>query len=243
MVLVVDDEHFPELGRQLVVLAHEVDQVADGQVLGHRDQLALHQAAGGFLRIGQRAFDRRAVFRLHLGEDRLLVRVVEVLDQLDRVVGIELLGDFGHRFGRQGLDHVLADVVVEFGDDLAGHQVGDGRSQRAALVGFEQFEQVGDVGRVERLDQFVGARVIRRPPARRARYGRMRASAGSPRRAVRLLGRGGGIGLQLVEIGFGHGRFPMRQDRKSKRRVTSALSRPISARNRKQENDTMADEP
>ena len=48
-----------------------------------------------------------------------------------------------------------AGQIVQLGDDLAGHQVADRDGQLGALVIVEQFEQVGDVGRVERLDQFV----------------------------------------------------------------------------------------
>jgi hypothetical protein len=76
----IDDEHFPELGREIAVLAQIVDQVADGHVLGHRDKIALHQPTGGLLRISERALDRSAVRRIEFGEDRLLVIVIEVLD-------------------------------------------------------------------------------------------------------------------------------------------------------------------
>jgi hypothetical protein len=71
--------------------------------------------------------------------------------------------------GGQGLDHVFADVIVQFGDHFAGHQVGDrgGKSRRSSEV--EQFEQVGDVGRVERLDQIIGPRLVARCQASRAR--------------------------------------------------------------------------
>jgi hypothetical protein len=51
-------------------------------------------------------------------------------------------------------------VVVELGDDLAGHQVGDRRGELRPLLALEQLEQIGDVRRVERLDQFVGARLV-----------------------------------------------------------------------------------
>ena len=156
----IDDEDFPELGGQVVALAQVIDQVADGEVLGHRHQLALHQPPGALLGVGERAFDRRAVARLHLGEDGALVLGLEVLDQLDRVVGVELLGDVRDVAGRERLDHVLADVVVELGDDLVGHQVGDGGREPRPLLAVEQLEQVGDVGGVERLDQLVGAAFV-----------------------------------------------------------------------------------
>ena len=158
----IDDEHFPEFGGKVGVVAQVVDQIADRHMLGHRDEIAAHQPPGGFFRIGQRRFDRRAVFRLHFGEDGLLVFLVEILDHRDGVVGIEQFGDIGDGFGGQILDEQLADVIVELGDDLDAHQVADRAGQRAALVAVDQLEQVGDVGGVERLDQGVDRVVLAR---------------------------------------------------------------------------------
>ena len=163
----IDDEHFPKLGSQVAVFAQIVDQAADGHVFGHRDQIALHQPSGGFVGIGQRAFDRGAVFRVELGEHRAAVFGVEILDQRDRVVGLHLLGEIGHRIGRQRFDQQFADVIVEFGEHLAAHQVEDRGGEARALVGLDQLEQIGDVGRVERLDQ----RVDRLPVVRVERFG------------------------------------------------------------------------
>jgi hypothetical protein len=134
-------------------------------VLGHGHEIAAHQAAGGFLGIGERGLDRDPVLHLDFGQDRALVGLVEILDQLDRIVGLELVDDLRHRFGRQRFHHVFADVVVEFGDHFRGHQVGDRRGQLVALFALEQFEQVGDIGGVERFDQLVhrlGVAVLQR---------------------------------------------------------------------------------
>ena len=46
-------------------------------------------------------------------------------------------------------------MIVEFGEDLAAHQIADRSGQRRAIGGVDQFEQIGDVGRVQWLDQFV----------------------------------------------------------------------------------------
>ena len=93
MVVGADDEHFPEIGRQVRGRAQIVDDLADVPMLGHSAQVALHQATGGFFGIAQRLFDRRAVVGLHRPKHRLLLVAVEILDQRDRVVGLELPGD------------------------------------------------------------------------------------------------------------------------------------------------------
>ena len=92
----IDDEHFPELVGQIAAFAQEIDQMADGHMFGHRDEIAAHQAASGFFRVRQRGFDRGAVFGLHFGEDGLLVFLVQILQHRHRVIGVELFGDIGH---------------------------------------------------------------------------------------------------------------------------------------------------
>ena len=139
------------------MFAQEIDEIAHRHRLGHRDEIAAHQTAGGFLGVGQRRFDGGAVFRLHLGEDGLLVLLVEILEHRDGVVGVELFGDFGDDIGGQRLDQRLAHPVVELGDHLDAHQVADGAGEAQAFALVEQLEKVGDVGGVERLDKVVDA--------------------------------------------------------------------------------------
>ena len=69
MVLVIDNENLPEIGGEILVAAQIVEHVADGPMGGHRDQVALHQAACGLLRKGQSFFDRGAIVGLHRAKD------------------------------------------------------------------------------------------------------------------------------------------------------------------------------
>lgn len=240
-MLGVDDVDFPEVAHQFGPVAQVIDQVADGHVLGHRDEVAAHQAAGGLFRISERALDRDPVLVVEFGENRLLVFFVEILDQLDRVIGLELFGNLRHRFGGERFHHVVANPVVEFGDDIAGHQVGDGRSEGMTVIAFEQFEQVGDVGRMERFDEVVGGALVvrieriahcphevRLEPVFLVVPGIVDAVVGAALVLARLtLGR-----EQLVigrVFGFAHSRWSRRRTTKSKPRVTyrfSALYRP-----------------
>jgi hypothetical protein len=151
----IDDENFPELGCKLPAFAQEIDQVAHCEMFGESHEVAAHQSPGGLFGIGQRGFDRRAVFGLHFGENGLLVVLVEVFEHRDGIVGIEPLGDVGNSPGIEVLDKQFADMIVELGDDLDAHQVGNGAGEGAALVAVDQFEQVGNVGWVERLDQVI----------------------------------------------------------------------------------------
>ena len=49
MVAFIDNEHFPEIGRQIGFGGDEFDQPRDGPVARHRDKIALHQSPGRFL--------------------------------------------------------------------------------------------------------------------------------------------------------------------------------------------------
>ncbi len=100
-------------------------------------------------RIGQRLLDRGAVVGLHRAEHRALVVLLEVLDQRDGVVGIELGGEIGDLLRLHLVDHVLADVLVEFGIDVGVDDSGQRLDQVGALVAGRQLDQVGDVGGVK----------------------------------------------------------------------------------------------
>ena len=153
MVRRADHEHFPEIMRQLVLGAQIIDHLADGPMLGHRDQLALHQPPGGLRTIIERFLDRRTIVGLHRPKHRALLVLLEVLDQRDRVVGIELRGQVGDPLRVHLVDQPLADVLVHLREHIGVDQLGERRNQSFAFVGAGKFDQVGDVGRVKRRNQ------------------------------------------------------------------------------------------
>ena len=160
MMIGGDDEHLPEVGRQLVFRPKIIDDLADLPMLGHRAQVALHQPAGGFLRKAERLLDRGAVVRLHLLEDGLLLVFVEVLDQGDRVVGLHLAREVGDLLRLHLVEQVFADEVVQLGEHVRADDPGKRLDQPFALVAPRKLDQVGDVGRVERLDKLARRFVV-----------------------------------------------------------------------------------
>ena len=129
-------------------------------MLGHRAQVALHQAAGGFFRIAQRLLDRRAVVGLHRPEHGLLLVAIEILDQRDRIVGVELAGDVRDLLRLHFVEQALADVIVHFGEHVGPDDPGQRLDQSFALVARGKLDQVGDVGGVERLDQLARGLIV-----------------------------------------------------------------------------------
>ena len=131
-------------------------------MLRHRAQVALHETAGGFLGIAQRLLDRGAVVGLHRAENRLLLVAVEVLDQRDGIVGIELPGDVRDLLRLELVEQPLADIFVHFREHVGADDPRQRLDQPLALVRSGKFDQVGDVGGVERLDEAASGLVVAR---------------------------------------------------------------------------------
>ena len=87
----VDDENLAEAVGQVLVLAHVVDRLADRPERRHGDELGLHAPAGALFRIVERAAQPDAFGERQLRQDLVLVLLVEILEDVDRVVGIEFL--------------------------------------------------------------------------------------------------------------------------------------------------------
>ena len=87
----IDDEDLAEPVGQVLVLAHVVDGLADRPERRHGDELRLHAPAGGFFRIVERPPQPDPLGERQLRQDLVLVLLVEVFQDVDRVVGIEFL--------------------------------------------------------------------------------------------------------------------------------------------------------
>ena len=160
LVLRIDDKDFPEIGRQVLVVAEIIDYLPDRHMLRHRNQVALHQAAGGFLRIGQRLFDRRPVIGRKLAQDGALVLLLHVLDDRDSIVGLEFARNVRNLARVERIDQFLAHMVVQFGNHIAVEQVRERCCEIRAQFRRRLFEQVSDIGRVQRRNEFADAFVL-----------------------------------------------------------------------------------
>ena len=80
---------------QVLVVPHVVERLADRPERRHGDELGLHSPAGRFFRIVQRPPEPDPLGERKLGKDLVLVLLVEILQDVDGVVGIEFLDGFG----------------------------------------------------------------------------------------------------------------------------------------------------
>ena len=130
-----------------------VDGLAHGPEGRQRDQLALHQAAGAVLRIGQAFRDAGPLLAGDRIEDFLALRVVEVFENGDGVVALHVRDGFGGALRADLADQLLANIVLDVGEHVAAqHVVGDG-DEAAAFSGAKPLDQIGDVGFVQRRRQ------------------------------------------------------------------------------------------
>ena len=122
-------------------------------MLGRHHHLALHQPPGRPLGIGQRLLDRGAVQLVQRVQNRFLLRLFQVLDQVDHIVAVQLAHRLGQDMRRQDGDHLLADALVQLRQDLAVAFAIIKPDQPRPVIGVDLFQQVGDIGLVQRLHQ------------------------------------------------------------------------------------------
>ena len=148
----IDDEDLAETVGQVLVLAHVVDGLADRPERRHRHELGLHAPAGGLFRIVERAPQPDALGERQLRQDLVLVLLVEVFQDVDGVVGIELLDGLGDLLVGQVVDDVEADRLVDLGQRGEVEILAEQFDQRAALLGHQRFEQVAELRLVQAPD-------------------------------------------------------------------------------------------
>ena len=136
-----------------MMVAQIVDQLTHGHMLGHRHKLALHDTASGFFGVGQRVFDDSAVFGVQLGKNGLLVLFLHILDDRDRVICIQLSSKPSNLCCGQGVNDILADIVIDLGQHFGAHQLAHADGKVTAPLRRRQLEQIGNVGFVERFNQ------------------------------------------------------------------------------------------
>ena len=143
-----DDVDLVEAVGQLGGFAQIVDGVPDRPGGRHGNQLGLHAPAGRILRIIEASGERHPLGRRQLVEDLGLILLVEILQQIDGIVGIEFANAFGHRFRRQLLQNIFPHGIVDFdqgGEVEVGAQEFDQGRPQVGVEGFDEFAQIGFV--------------------------------------------------------------------------------------------------
>lgn len=141
-----------ELLGKILGRAHRVDHLADGPERRGLDQLAPHEAAGGVFRVAQRLLDRGALHRVEGAEELALELPVQILDQIDDVVGVELLDRCGEILGRHRLEHVVSDAFLQLGQRVGIEIPAEHLDEAGALLGGDLLQKVRKVGFVKRFD-------------------------------------------------------------------------------------------
>ena len=149
----IDDDDVVEILRQIVRGAQVIDHLAHGPERRRLDHLALHQAPGAVFGIGQRLGDRGAVGGLQRFEGLAPGRLVEVLEQVDHIVGFELPDRLGQLLRRQEGEDLVAHALLELDQQLVVDIGPDQLDKAPPVPGIDLFGQVGEVGDMELRDQ------------------------------------------------------------------------------------------
>ena len=141
----IDDEDLVEAVGQILGIAHIIDGLPHRPERRHGDEIGLHDAAGRVLGIFEAPLDGRPLEGRKLGEDIGLVFLIEVLDEVDRLVRIELLERLGDGLVRHLLEHLIAHAFVELGERRGIEVAAEHVDQWLALIGTQQLDEIGEV--------------------------------------------------------------------------------------------------
>ena len=153
VVLRVDDVEVVEVVGQVLGRAHVVDGLAQRPGRGNHHHLALHDAPGRVLRVGQALLEDVAVGLGQRGQDAVLELLVQVLEDLDRVVAVERREQARQALRPELIDHLLAHRGVDVGQHLRVEGLAQDLDQLAPLVMGQALQEVGQVGLVEFGDE------------------------------------------------------------------------------------------
>ena len=97
------------------------------------------------LGIFEAPLDGRPLEGRKLGEDVGLVLLVQILDEVDRLVRVELLERLGDRLVRHLLEHLVAHALVELGERRSIEVAAKRGDERLALIRAQQLDEIGKV--------------------------------------------------------------------------------------------------
>ena len=161
-VVVVDDIDVIDLVHVLGLHPELFDALGHRPVLVDHKHLGTHQTTGGVLVIFEKVDDvARLLHVVDVGDHLVAVLLVKVLDEVNRVVGVEMVdiqtGDF---LGVHVAEELPSVILVKL------HQHGGGLvaiEQLVEVFGLRQVEvliQLGDVGRVHLLQLTTGGGLV-----------------------------------------------------------------------------------
>ena len=132
-----------QFGAQAQVAQHHVDR----GVGAHRHHVRIHQAAGAVFFVGQHLFQALAVLAIHRLQYFVDDGVRQILDQVGKVVDVEVF-DRGNQLVLVHVgDQAFADLVADVHQHLAVVFRIDQPPDHGAFARWQRFEQVADLGR------------------------------------------------------------------------------------------------
>ena len=126
-----------------------INRLPHGPEFGDCHKFRLHQAASGIFRIFQRPIEHCPVFLGNLREDFFLLGLVHILNEIERVVRIELLdGGRDHIIG-QRLHEFITHDLIKLRQGLHIKIPAQRGNKLDAVVLLEMFDEISEVSRMQ----------------------------------------------------------------------------------------------
>lgn len=149
-VVVVDNVDIIDFVHVFGLQAHLLDTLGHRPVFVDHNHLGAHQAAGGVLVIFQQVYDVAGLLNVvDVRYDFVALFFVELLYQVNGVVGVEVVNLLGDFLGRHVLDKFQTLVLVEFHQHVGGGVLVEQLEEVFRLLGVELLEELGYIGRVQ----------------------------------------------------------------------------------------------
>src|SRR5271163_3481340 len=136
--------------------AQDFDRIFARGADAHRQVIGVHAAGGGVLFVLEEFDHLLALFRTHFLQDVGGSLGGQIGQEVGGSVGIHLFDDVSGAVGVERLDNCLLHLGVDFFERFGGNVFVEGLENRFAFVGSKVFYDVGNIGRVQAGQAFVG---------------------------------------------------------------------------------------
>ena len=149
----IDNKDQIEFGVAEFGASQEIDGLADRPEGRHGDDLALHHPAGRIIGVGKAFLDKNPVLGRQGGKNVVDLVLLQFLDDVHRIVGIEIGKLARQRRHAHHIDNLVTCGLAEIGQCLGIEAVTEHTDQRGGLRLWQALKQIGLIGRVQRRDK------------------------------------------------------------------------------------------
>ena len=131
--------------RQFISRQQITPRFSNRPAVRHTDKLARHNTPGGIFRIRKRGFDLLFELGRQAADDVLLLVIIHMLQNLDRLVRVQFIDDVNNLILIQTVNDLLLNNLVQFGENVRINVRTKDLNELSALIVIQNFNQLGQV--------------------------------------------------------------------------------------------------